>query len=301
MNRQAVQVAGGGVGRGIWALMRPHQYVKNAFVLLGVVFAHRWDAATLTQAAFAFAAFCLMASAVYVFNDLLDVEADRAHPSKRHRPIASGQVPGGTAVGLAAVLCAAALALAWQASPTAAAIVGIYAATNVLYSIRLKHIVIVDVFTIAFGFMLRILAGTLGLGIEPSSWLMLCGMMITLFLGFAKRRAELLAVPDGASAGDGRKVLGAYKPVVLEQYLAITAGCAVITYALYTVSPETVATHGTDKLVYTVPIILYGIFRYFFLLHVRGKGQDTSHDLFRDRHLLATALGWVAAVLWFIW
>lgn len=300
MSRDAVQIPAGGIARGALALMRPHQWVKNAFVLLGVVFSHRWDAATLTQAGFAFAAFCLMASAVYVFNDLLDVDADRAHPTKRNRPIASGQVPPGAAIGLAALLCAGALGLAWMASPTAALIVGIYAAMNVLYSIRLKHIVIVDVFTIALGFMLRIFAGTLGLGIEPSSWLLLCGMMITLFLGFAKRRAELLAIPEG-SVGEGRKVLSAYKPVVLEQYLAITAGCAVITYALYTVAPETVAIHGTNGLVYTVPIILYGIFRYFFLLHVRGKGQDTSHDLFRDPHLLGTAISWLVVVLWFIW
>jgi 4-hydroxybenzoate polyprenyltransferase len=274
--------------------------VKNAFVLLGVVFSHQWDTVTLTQAAFAFAAFCLMASAVYVFNDLLDVDADRAHPTKRLRPIASGQVPPGTAKGLAALLCAGGMVLAWMASPAAALIVGTYAAMNVLYSIRLKHIVIVDVFTIALGFMLRILAGTIGLGIDPSSWLLLCGMMITLFLGFAKRRAELLATPESAM-GEGRKVLTMYKPVVLEQYLSITAGCAVITYALYTVAPETVQTHGTDRLVYTVPVILYGIFRYFFLLHSHGKGQDTSKDLFRDRHLLATAVAWLGLVLWFIW
>lgn len=281
------------VMKAIWKLLRPHQWLKNAFVLAGFIFAHRWtEADLLLHAALAFAAFCAMASAVYVGNDLMDLQSDRHHPTKKNRPIANGSVPAPVAGILAAVLALLGTSLAWTAAPTACAFVVGYAALNVAYSLRLKHVVIIDVFCISAGFMLRLLAGTVGLGIAPSSWLLLCGMMITLFLGFAKRRAELIQVTQ--SGQETRQVLSSYKPVVLEQFLAITATASVLTYALYTVSPETVAMHGTDHLIYTVPLIVYAIFRYFFLLHQQGSGQDTARDLMRDPHLLLTSLAWVA-------
>lgn len=281
---------------GALALLRPHQWIKNGFVLIGVVFAHQWhDPAMLVSAALAFAAFCAMASAVYVYNDLQDVESDRRHPTKCRRPIASRAVTPGAARVLVALLGLTGLALAARTSTVALALVAGYAALNVAYTHRLKEMVIIDVFTISLGFMLRILTGTLGLGIRPSSWLLLCGLMVTLFLGFAKRRSELLgSKPD---APISRKVLGTYQPEVLDQFLAITAGATVLAYALYTVSPDTVALHHTDHLIYTLPFIVYGMFRYLFMLHGKGSGQDTARDMMTDRHLLATIAGWLATTV----
>ncbi len=290
-------------------LLRPHQWIKNGFVLLGLVFSHRWgDVALVQSVGLALVAFCAMASAVYVYNDLVDVESDRRHPTKCRRPIASGAVKPSTAKWLCAALVGLGAACAAAVSGPALALVALYAAINVAYSHGLKHMVIIDVFVISAGFMLRILVGSLGVGIPPSSWLLLCGMMATLFLGFAKRRAELLAV-QGDSAGAGstsagstmttsaRPVLDHYRPEVLDQLLSLTGGCTVLSYALYTVNPDTVALHHTDKLIYTVPFLVYGIARYLLLLHGRGRGQDTARDVLTDVHLLATALAWVAVTL----
>ena len=175
-----------------------------------------------------------------------------------------------------------------------------YLAINILYSWRLKHIVILDVFIISAGFMLRILAGTVGLGIAPSAWLLLCGLMVTLFLGFAKRRAELLMLEssDYENSNLTRRVLDDYSPQMLEQFISVTAACTIIAYGLYTVSPQTVAIHGSDNLIYTLPFVVYGIFRYLYLLHRRSKGNDTAKDLAQDPHLLATVMAWVGITLW---
>lgn len=277
-------------------LLRPHHYVKNGFVLLGVIFAHQWQGPLLAAAGLAFLAFCAMASAVYVLNDILDVAADREHPVKRQRPIASGAISVPLAWQVFAVLVVLSLLLALQAGAGVAAAVTAYLLLNVAYSWRLKHVVILDVFIISAGFMLRILAGTVGIGIEPSKWLLLCGLMITLFLGFAKRRAELLTV-DPANASATRRVLDDYSPAMLEQFIGVSAACTVIAYGLYTVSPETIALHGSENLIYTLPFVVYGIFRYLFLLHQRGGGSDTSRDLLTDPHLLLTVAGWLAATL----
>jgi 4-hydroxybenzoate polyprenyltransferase len=281
-------------------LLRPHQWIKNGFVLLGLVFSHRWgDAALLQSVGLALTAFCAMASAVYVYNDLIDVASDRRHPTKRLRPIASGAVSPSAARWACGALVLLGAVCAAAVSGAALALLASYAAINVAYSHGLKHMVIIDVFVISAGFMLRILVGSLGVGIPPSSWLLLCGMMATLFLGFAKRRAELLAVQgDGTSTGStARPVLDHYRPEVLDQLLSLTGGCTVLSYALYTVSPETVALHHTDKLIYTVPFLVYGIARYLLLLHGRGSGQDTARDVLTDVHLLATALAWFAVTL----
>jgi 4-hydroxybenzoate polyprenyltransferase len=276
--------------------MRPHQWLKNGFVLLGLVFSHRWTEATmLASVGLVLLSFCLMASAVYVYNDLMDVESDRQHPTKRLRPIASGQVSVSTAGTACALLGSAGLLCAAQASWFALLLLGAYAVLNIAYSHRLKHMVLVDVFVISAGFMLRILIGTLGVGIAPSSWLLLCGMMITLFLGFAKRRAELLATQRSGSPA--RKVLAQYSPAMLDQILAMTGGCTVLSYALYTVSPETVSLHHTDKLIYTLPFLVYGICRYLYLLHGQGNGQDTARDLLTDGHLLVTLSCWLTVTL----
>lgn len=277
-------------------LMRPHQWVKNTFVLTGLLFGHAWhNPALVAQAVIAFIAFCLISSTIYIFNDIVDIEQDKHHPSKRKRPLPSGKLKVSTAASFALVLGAMALTLASFASSTVVAILLIYAVMNVAYSLKLKHVVILDVFIIATGFMLRILAGTLGLGIPPSQWLLLCGLMVTLFLGFSKRRAEIIALSDDKSAH--RKVLQDYSPVLLDKMIVVTAAGLIMSYSLYTMNPETIRIHGTANLIYTVPFVIYGVFRYIFLLHHQSRGTDTAKDMVRDPHLLIVLLGWAITTI----
>ena len=276
-------------------LLRPHQYIKNGFVVLGVVFGQSPTLLDLLHASVAFVAFCLAASSVYVFNDIFDAESDRAHPSKCRRPIASGEVSLPLAWTLSGVLAVLGLGAALSLGGLAALMIALYLGLNLAYSLRLKHVVILDVFLISAGFMLRILIGTAGIGIPPSQWLLLTGLMLTLFLGFAKRRAELIRLQNAGAADRAtvRRVLENYSPAMLDQLTGITAACAILSYGLYTVSPETVRIHGSYALFYTLPFVVYGIFRYLFLLHHRAGGNDTARDLLADRHLIATAVGWL--------
>ncbi len=269
-------------------LLRPAHWIKNGFVLVGLLFGRAiFKPDMLLSATFAFTAFCLIASFVYVINDLADSEADRRHPLKKHRPIASGAVSVSKAKILGVFLLTVALPLAWLAGPVVLGIVLIYGFMNLAYSFGLKHIVILDVFIIAMGFMLRILAGTIGIGIEPSKWLIVCGLMITLFLGFAKRRAELVQ-----TSNDHRKVLEHYSVELLDRFISIMASATIITYSLYTMAPETLKQRHGDKLIYTSPIVIYGMFRYLYLVYQRKQGEDPTIDIFRDRHLLLAVLMW---------
>jgi 4-hydroxybenzoate polyprenyltransferase len=284
-------------GVGGWVrLLRPHQWVKNGFVFIGLLFGHAWhDPAKVGMALAAFAAFCLLASAVYVMNDLADREQDRLHPDKRHRPLASGTVSTQAAIALGLACLGGGLALAFTLAGSAPWIFVAYVLLNAAYSAGLKHVVILDVFLVAAGFMLRLLAGTVGIGIAPSQWLLLCGLMLTLFLGFAKRRAELATLLEDSSGH--RRVLQHYSTTMLDQFLTLTAAGTVVTYSLYTVSAETVAQHGTTNLMLTVPFVLYGMLRYLYRLHRRGGGGDPARELFADGHLLAVVAGWLATVL----
>ena len=278
------------------ALLRPHQWIKSGFVFVGVLFGHAWGRPEFVLAAcLAAAGFSLAASAVYVANDLIDRERDRVHPTKRLRPLAAGTVSVPAAVALAIVCAGLGLTLAWLAAPRVAMLIAIYLLLNAGYSGGLKHVAVLDVFIIATGFMLRLLAGTVGIGIAASQWLLLCGLMVTLFLGFAKRRAELYALAE--AAGSHRKVLDDYRPTLLDKMITVCAAGSIVSYSLYTLSPQAQALHATDRLVWTVPFVLYGIFRYLFLLHRRGGGGDAAADFLRDPHLLAAVAGWLLTVL----
>ncbi len=280
----------------LFRLMRPHQWVKNSFVLTGLLFGHAWhDPVLVTKAIIAFVAFCLISSTIYILNDIVDIEQDRHHPSKRKRPLPAGKLKISTAAIFATILGITALTLGSFASSTVVIILLIYAVMNIAYSLKLKHVVILDVFIIATGFMLRILAGTLGLGIPPSQWLLLCGLMVTLFLGFSKRRAEIIALSDDKTAH--RKVLEDYSPVLLDKMIVVTAAGLIMSYSLYTMNPDTIRIHGTANLVYTVPFVIYGVFRYIFLLHHQSRGTDTAHDLVRDPHMLIVLLGWLITTI----
>ena len=280
-------------------LLRPHQWVKNGFVLAGLLFGHAWDAPGFVAAALAAtAAFCLASSAVYAFNDAHDAARDRVHPEKNGRPVARGAISAPAARGIAAALAAAALGVAAWTGWEVAALVAAYVALNVAYSLGLKHVPVVDVFLIAAGFMLRLLAGTWGIGIEPSRWLLACGFLLTLFLGFAKRRAELERLAEDAA--QHRTVLESYTFAFLDKAVFACVIGMVVTYALYTVSEDTVALHGTENLIWTLPWVLLGSFRYLFRLNFRGGGGDPTQELLRDPLLAAAALGWVGTVLWLI-
>ncbi|HEX5091710.1 MAG TPA: decaprenyl-phosphate phosphoribosyltransferase [Burkholderiales bacterium] len=280
-------------------LVRPHHWTKNGFVLAGLLFGHAWREPALVAAALiATLAFCLASSAVYAFNDALDAPRDREHPEKRRRPVARGAVSPALAHGFAAALAVLGLAAAAWAGAGVLASVAAYLVLNAAYSLGLKRIPVLDVFIIAAGFMLRILAGTWGIGIEPSRWLLACGFLLTLFLGFAKRRAELARLAE--DAGQHRPVLEAYSADFLDQAVYGSALGMVLCYALYTVADSTVVLHGTDRLIWTLPWVLLGTYRYLFRLRKRGGGGDPAQELLRDPLLAASALGWVATVAWLI-
>lgn len=281
-------------------LMRPHQWSKNVFVFIGLVFARAWtDPLMVQKVVVAAIAFSLLSSAIYIFNDICDRERDRSHPRKRNRPLAANTVGMRPAVVLCIALAISSLALGAWVSPAALAILAAYAVINLAYSAKLKHVVILDVFIIASGFLLRVLIGTTGVGIPPSQWLILCSLMLTLFLGFAKRRAELKEQATQAPS-DHRRVLDHYSPALLDKMIAVTAACVFMSYGLYTVSPETVRIHQTENLLLTLPLVMYAIFRYMYVLDHVNKGAEPSLDLFRDPHILGAVAGWWVVILWLL-
>lgn len=280
-------------------LLRPQQWVKNAFVLVGLVFGHAWrDPALLMAALAATAAFCLASGAVYAFNDARDAAQDAGHPDKRTRPVARGALAPAEALLAGGIVAAAAVALALAAGGKVAAIVAAYLVLNVAYSMGLKHLPVLDVVVIAAGFMLRLLAGTLGIGIEPSNWLLACGFLLTLFLGFAKRRAELERLSE--DAGRHRSVLQVYTSGFLDGAIALCAAAMVAAYAWYTVAEGTAILHGTGRLVLTVPWVLLGTARYLYRLKFKGGGGDPAVELLRDPLLALAVMGWAGTVLWVI-
>lgn len=242
-------------------LLRPRQWIKNAFVLVGLVFGHAWRDPAMVQAALLTTlAFCLASGAVYAFNDARDAERDREHPDKRSRPVARGAVSQREALALSAAAAAAALALAALTGWRAVAIVAAYLCLSAAYTVWLKHIPVLDVASIAAGFMLRLLGGTLGIGIEPSNWLLACGFLLTLFLGFAKRRAEIARLLK--DAGRHRAVLADYSIGFLDKAIVLCAAGMVAAYAWYTLAEETARIHGTGSLPLTLPWVLLGTARY---------------------------------------
>lgn len=267
-------------------LARPHQWAKNGFVFAGLMFSQRWtDGPVVQSVLLAFAAFCCAASAVYVFNDWLDRKLDAQHPVKRLRPFASGAVSVYAGLGLAALLIAGSLYLAWG-NTILLTLLATYLLVNLAYSMRLKTVPVIDVFIIATGFMLRLLAGTVAVGIAPSHWLLLTGMFVALFLGFAKRKAETFQ-----ALGSQRAVLAHYTPALLDTLMAATMTATLVAYSLFAISPQAQLRHG-ERLAYTVPLVVFGLLRYTYQVH-RGRGEDVARDLLRDPWIVATGIGWV--------
>jgi 4-hydroxybenzoate polyprenyltransferase len=279
--------------------MRPRQWVKNFFVFAGLVFSQRLFTGAAWTAVAAFAIFCALSGAIYLHNDVADRERDRLDPRKRVRPIAAGQLPVGVAVAAAAALSVAGLvSSAWLPRPfliTALA----YVVLLVAYSAWLKHVVIVDVIVVAGGFVLRAVAGAVVIDVEMSGWLVICTILSALFLALGKRRYEYLVLEGDAARH--RPILAEYSPALLDQMIAVVTASTVTTYALYTMSPETVAKFHTHLLPATLPFVLYGIFRYLYLLYRRQLGGNPSELLVSDRALLINTIGWICAVLLIIY
>jgi 4-hydroxybenzoate polyprenyltransferase len=248
----------------------------------------------LALTAAAFAVFCLLSGAVYLFNDVVDVERDRLHPVKSQRPIAAGQVGKSAAIACALVLAALALVAAFMLGTAFGWCAAGYLTLQVLYSLALKNIVILDILAITAGFLLRVAAGTAVIDVEISSWLLLCGTLLALFLAIGKRHHELAAYGQNAAAQ--RRVLGEYTLPLLDQMTAVVTAATLISYALYAMAPETVEKFGTDKLIYTVPFVLFGIFRYLYLIHKKGMGESPETVIVRDAYLLVDILLWVGCV-----
>ena len=280
--------------------MRPAQWLKNVLVFAPLVFARQaLEPLALTRSLAVFCLFCLASGAVYLVNDLLDRASDREHPVKRRRPIASGALSPAAAGTAAALIGAVALAAAALLDRRVAFVLGIYLLLNLLYSRVLKHLVILDVMTIAAGFVLRVVAGGLAAGVSLSSWLLLCTSLLALFLGFGKRRHELVLLETGASTH--RRILGEYSPYFLDQLIAVVTTSTLVTYALYTMDPAVHQKLGTPYLPLTIPFVLYGIFRYLYLVHQRREGGDPSQIVIGDRALLANVLLWAATVFFILY
>ncbi len=280
--------------------LRPDQWTKNLIVFAALIFAVKLlDPAALALASAAFLIFCVLSGSVYLINDVSDREADRQHPLKRLRPIASGALGAGTAIAWAIGLSVVALAAAYALRPLFALAAAAYLALFVLYSRTLKHVVILDVMSIAIGFVLRAVAGGLVIGVPISDWLLVCTILLALFLGLAKRRHEITMLADGASGH--RQILEEYDPYLLDQMIAIVAAATLVVYIIYCASPETAERFGTPLLVLTTPFPIYGIFRYLYLVHRKHGGGSPSDLLLRDRPLLSCVALWGMAVVTIIY
>jgi 4-hydroxybenzoate polyprenyltransferase len=274
---------------------RPAQWSKNLLVFAGLLFGRRlFDGAAVIEAVSAFAVFCALSSVVYLVNDIADRESDRRHPLKAQRPIASGALGVPVAMAAALLIGAGALAAAYAVGPAFALVAATYLVLQVLYSFPLKHIVIIDVLTIAIGFVLRAVGGAVAVHVDFSHWLLVCTILLALFIALAKRRHELVLLSDGAVSH--RPILGEYSPYLLDQMIGVVTASTLISYVFYTISPETQAKFGTAWLGLTIPFPLYGIFRYLYLVHQREGGGSPADLLLTDRPLLACVALWALTV-----
>jgi 4-hydroxybenzoate polyprenyltransferase len=285
--------------------MRPHQWVKNIFVVAALVFAGGVAEGAgrevhVVPVLLAVAAFCLGSSAIYLLNDVLDVESDRAHPSKCKRPIAAGELSIGSALLAAGVCAAAALGLAWAARGEPVPVLWVllaYLTLNLAYTLRLKHVVLLDVFCIASGFLFRVQAGASAVGVPVSHWLFLCTLFLSLFLALCKRRAEIDLLGD--DRGDHRAILSQYTTGFLDQMVTLVAACTIVSYTMYTVSDDTAHNFGEDHhLIVTVPFVVFGLARYMLLVQTqRGGGSPSRVLLGGDVQFVLNALAYGAVVL----
>lgn len=278
----------------ILKLIRVKQWVKNAFVLAPLLFSLQFtEIDSIIKAGLAFAAFCLVSSVVYVMNDILDRKKDALHPKKKNRPIASGRISPWSGGVIAAILLALSfVSVLILGNIKTALVIGIYVAMNVLYSYKLKQLVLIDVLIIAFGFILRVYAGAYAIEVPVSSFIFMATLFLSLFLGFTKRKGELIR-----SGSEGRAVLEKYSLKVIDQYIIISATLTIMCYALYTLEPSTIARFSTNRLIYSVIFVIYGMFRYVYILDKDESIEDPTDSLYKDKGLVGVCLLYVLYVL----
>jgi 4-hydroxybenzoate polyprenyltransferase len=277
-------------------LARPSQWVKNGIVMAAAVFAGEIrDMAKMELALAAMLIFCLLSSAVYVLNDIVDREKDKIHPLKKDRPIASGKVSVGSAAIMVILLAVCGFGAAWWISKLFLVFAMAFVAINLLYSTLLKNVVILDAMTLAFSFVARAYAGAVAVDVAASKWLLINTLLLALFLAFGKRRHELVLLEGEATAH--RRSLSNYSPYLLDQLIGVTTASVVVMYMLYTFSDEVSAKLGTQNLYMTIPFVVYGIFRYLYLIHRKQEGGSPTKVLYTDKPILLTVLLWLISVI----
>lgn len=282
--------------RNLFITLRPQQWVKNFVLFAGLIFSQNLDKPELILKSVAgFALFCLLSSSVYIFNDIMDIDSDRKHPLKSARPIASGKISIPTATMLFVIFALIALGLSFLLNPVFALTALSYFVLNLLYSVYLKNVVIIDVMCIAAGFVIRAVAGAVIIGVEISAWLVVCTILLALFLGFGKRRHELWLLENQAT--DHRKILSEYSPYFLDQMISVVTASTVIAYTFYTLSSEVETKLGTKHMDLTIPFVLYGVFRYLYLIHQKEGGGSPTRMLLTDKPILANIILWLLAVI----
>jgi 4-hydroxybenzoate polyprenyltransferase len=280
---------------------RPKQWIKNLFIFAPLLFSQNlFEIPLLIKSITAFIAFCLLSSSLYILNDIRDLEEDKHHPIKSKRPLASGKISKSQAwiaFSVLLVLSVAVSLLFLNQEFMFAAL--IYVILQFSYSFRLKHVIILDVFIIAAGFIIRVIAGGFAINVQVSQWLLICTLLLALFLALSKRRHEIILL--GEDAINHRPILKEYSPYLLDQMIAVVTASTVIAYCLYTISEETVAKFGSAELIYTVPFVLYGIFRYLYLIHQRAQGGTPETLIIKDKPLLIDLFLWIASAVFILY
>jgi 4-hydroxybenzoate polyprenyltransferase len=282
--------------RNLLRLARPAQWLKNLFVLTPLIFAgEARDVNAVEKAILGVIIFCVLSSAVYALNDLIDRDKDRQHPLKKSRPLASGAVTIAQATVMIAVLTAIGVVAAWFLGLAFFITALVFLALNLVYSLVLKNVVILDAMAVALSFVLRAYAGAMAINVPVSQWLLINTLLLALFLAFGKRRHELVLLETGATAH--RKILSQYSPYLLDQLIAVTTPSVVVMYMLYTMSSEVSSKLHTNNLYLTIPFVVYGIFRYLYLIHKQEKGGSPTEVLLGDPPLALTVLSWAATAI----
>ncbi len=271
---------------------RPRQWTKNQFIFAGILFSQNiLQTAFLLRTISAFFVFCLLSGSVYIVNDLIDSGRDARHPAKSQRPLASGSLKRSEALAAVVLLAVFSFLISSQLGLRFLTVASAYFLLQIFYSLRLKDVVILDVFVVAFGFVLRVVAGGIVIGVNVSAWLIICTILLALFLALSKRRHELIVLGEEAAAH--RSVLDQYSPYLLDQMISVVTASTVVTYALYTMSAETVTKFATKNLIFTIPFVIYGVFRYLYLIHRREMGGNPESVVVTDKPLMIDILLWV--------
>lgn len=272
--------------------LRPKQWIKNAFILIPLIFAEKvFDYSSLFRSLLAAAIFCLVASAVYLINDVIDLDTDRSHPVKKYRPIAAGLISPMSAVVAATLLLMISLLCGFILGVDFIIVVIIYLGVQAAYNAVLKEKVILDIFCVSSGFFLRVVAGAVAINVVISQWLIICTISISMFLSLAKRRNELTLLGLN-NAQDHRRVLSEYSPYLLDQMIGVVTATTLLSYMLYCISPQIIEQFGTENLIYTFPFVLFGIFRYLYLIHSKERGGSPEMVLYTDWPLLTSVILW---------